>query len=1774
MALSTTEQLDYLWKKIGYGVTKTDSASNKLAFNESIASPLLLRADKLWTQAGEIPGVKPTTTSSVVRIYKDGSGSWTSTVRCVEDTTSSDNRTWKTNSTDWIPPEFGSTYLVTVYIDSNTSTTPQSTGTQLFAAGASGSSNDEWFFDYQSGVLYFIGTNLPTDIASGVTGKSIYISGARYIGTFGISGSVSSTSADLGNIHIEQNTISSSNTNGNIILDPNGTGVTNIIGNLNVSATSNLGPTSNVVITGGTIGQFLQTDGYGSLTWATVDSFKIANGTSEVYTYLNGNVGISAGGTSNVVVVTSTGATLSGTLTAGNLTATNDVVIGGNLTVSGTTQYINVTSTVIKDPIIELGGEANAGPLITNDTKDRGTLLHYYTTKTVDAFMGWDNSASEFAFGSNVSVTDNIITFNELGNIRAGNANLGDIASANYFVGNGTYLTGLDTVSVGVSTVALKLANGTSNVNIPVQNGNITFGVSGNSNVVVVTGTGINVAGTLNTGIYTANFGNAGITNTLLVGNIVTGSGSGGNISGADYITANILQGVLTSGTSNVNIRSSGGNVTLSVGGTANVLTATTTGINLLYSTTSIANLGNLVTANYVSVAGNISTSGIKTDNYYYANGSPLDVQQPAGSDSQLQFNDSSDFGASSKLTFNKTTNVFAVTGNITGSNASLGNLVTANYITVSANLTSGNASLGNLASANYVTVNSNLIAGNANITSTLKSKDIDVTGNATIAGNLTVNGNFTYVQSTVTYVTDPIVEQGGGTGAAALITNDTKDRGVVLHYYTTKAVDAFMGWDNSNGEFALGSNVSVTDNIVTFNTFGNIRVGNAVLGNLATVNHVTVSANLTSGNANLGNLATANYVTISSNLTSGNANLGNLASANYVTVLANLTSGNARLGNLASANYVTVSANLTSGNANLGNAVSANYFLGDGSLLTGVAASSATTIQITEQFSGTYYPILANSYNNNTYALGSNASISFDITQGALTVTSLNGIINTAEQTNITKVGNLQSLQVGNASSDGTVKLFDDGSAIATGNITANYYFGNGALLTGILDASQSIVSLQSNVNEATSGQYYVNFTNDVTGSLQIQANSNLRYSVSLDTLSAGLLQGTLTTGSQPSVTSLGTLSQLNVSGNSNVDVINASGNITAPYYFGNGSLLTGVAIASTANISFEQTVTQANTGLYYLHFGNATAGTQGIAANDNLVFDATRGELITTLLTGTLTTAYQNNITSLGQLIGLDVAGNATISGTLTVGSLAGTLTTASQPAITQIGTLGNLNVSGNIVTGNLLADNIYGPIRTASQPYITSLGTLTSLTVSGNITAGNIDGGNLVTSNYFAGSGLLLSDINGANVYGSVSSANRAGTVTTNAQPNITSVGTLSSLRVTGNANVGSISTDSINYANGDPYIFNVSANGSTGYVQFNDNNQFTGNSYFTYDIATKTLAVPNISATTSNTVALNVSGNANFASLSAVKITGGLPDYVIKTDGSGNLSWVQVDTNQAFTGASYVSIARDLFTVADATTSQITLSMTPVSKSAIQVNIDGIIQLSDSYNLTNNLLDFDEYLEEGSKVEVTMYGVIDVSGGDNQIQYSVSGAFDSSANLTFDPATNTLTANKVNVTDGPLTISGSTISVTTGVSAGIFNLGTPNITMGSTSSNVIIGSSSGNIVLKGTVLATEFASNRAAVAISSATQIDSFSTTKYRTAKYVVSAKSDVGYQSLEVLLIHDGGNSYITTYGAIGTVTDDDIVILSSNVVSGYVCLYATDIYPNTSVNLLSTYVNI
>ena len=54
MAVSQSQIVDLLYKQ-AFGVTKTDTSTNKSPSNESIPSPLLNRGDTQWTQADQIP---------------------------------------------------------------------------------------------------------------------------------------------------------------------------------------------------------------------------------------------------------------------------------------------------------------------------------------------------------------------------------------------------------------------------------------------------------------------------------------------------------------------------------------------------------------------------------------------------------------------------------------------------------------------------------------------------------------------------------------------------------------------------------------------------------------------------------------------------------------------------------------------------------------------------------------------------------------------------------------------------------------------------------------------------------------------------------------------------------------------------------------------------------------------------------------------------------------------------------------------------------------------------------------------------------------------------------------------------------------------------------------------------------------------------------------------------------------------------------------------------------------------------------------------------------------------------------------------------------------------------------------------------------------------------------------------------------------------------------------------------------------------------------------
>lgn len=372
MAVSDTQKLDYLWKKIGYGVAKTDVNANKLAANESITSPLLLRADKLIIDAATIPGVMPATSSSVVDVYPTSAP-----VECTVDATASANRTWTTGYTDWVPPEFGSTYLVKVYIHtSGDAAGAGSLSNQAFITGSG--NNDEWFFDYQAGVLHFNGDNLPNGV--NFSGKSVYISGAVYTGTFGLSNAPSGLSVlevnDTPNTSVSNVTSIKFDTNTHFQITDEGSGVVLVDIQGIPEDLIDLG------ISDGTAGQILSTDGNANFSFidSVVDGtvpatevFQVTASSQTSFTLTTTPADAEAIDVFVDAVIQVAGATENFTLSNNILTLNDAVQQGGEVIVKHRSPHATVTQL-----------QANS---VTNNTLNLVYTSHEYTGDgSTDAF--------------------------------------------------------------------------------------------------------------------------------------------------------------------------------------------------------------------------------------------------------------------------------------------------------------------------------------------------------------------------------------------------------------------------------------------------------------------------------------------------------------------------------------------------------------------------------------------------------------------------------------------------------------------------------------------------------------------------------------------------------------------------------------------------------------------------------------------------------------------------------------------------------------------------------------------------------------------------------------------------------------------------------------------------------------------------------------------------------------------------------------------------------------------------------------------------------------------------------------------------------------------------------------------------------------------------------------------------------------------------------------------------------------------------------------------
>ena len=465
---------------------------------------------------------------------------------------------------------------------------------------------------------------------------------------------------------------------------------------------------------------------------------------------------------------------------------------------------------------------------------------------------------------------------------------------------------------------------------------------------------------------------------------------------------------------------------------------------------------------------------------------------------------------------------------------------------------------------------------------------------------------------------------------------------------------------------------------------------------------------------------------------------------------------------------------------------------------------------------------------------------------------------------------------------------------------------------------------------------------------------------------------------------------SGLELSGNFTVTSLTASSNVSAgniktdnllyangaPYVFGSGTpggtntqvqFNDANSFAGSANFTFDKTTNTLSitniiangSGLTSLTGANVT-GQVGFAAVANSVALANVsgiGNIATVNLDGNAsnilygngsfaapgaTSNYGNsNVASFLASFG---SNTITTTGNVQVGNIIG-----NGQALTG---LTGANITGTVANANYATyasqANTANTVISSSQPNITSVGTLTTLNVSGNIVSGNANLGNLVSANYFSGNGLSLSSLAGANITGQVANALVASTVYTNAQPNITSLGTLTGLNVSGTSNLGNVgnvkitggssglflSTDgtgNLNWipasateiANGTSNIKIATANGNVTFSVAGTANVLTiaqssvvvGNgvggaivdldfleaNYIQATFNANSAAQPNITSV-GNLVSLTVSGNANisgnviantgvvtFGSNTNVKISGGTSGQFLRTDGVGNLTW---------------------------------------------------------------------------------------------------------------------------------------------------------------------------------------------------------------------------------------------------------------------------------------------
>ena len=507
---------------------------------------------------------------------------------------------------------------------------------------------------------------------------------------------------------------------------------------------------------------------------------------------------------------------------------------------------------------------------------------------------------------------------------------------------------------------------------------------------------------------------------------------------------------------------------------------------------------------------GNIATGGIKTDNYYYANGVALDMQQAAGSNTQLQFNNAGDFGASANLVFNSTINTLTLTNG-------------------AANLSNVNIS-GNLTSPNIINGTTNIkLVENANIALTVGGTSnvlVISTIGANITGTLDVSGNAN------------VGNIGANNVVATLLTGTL----------TT----------------AAQPNITSVGSLSSLTVTANIGAGNINAGNLLTANYVAGTLT-TTAQPNITSVGTLTSLVVSGNLSAGNL-IGSLANGNSSVDIPS-ANGNVNVSVAGNANVLVVTG--TGSNVNGSLAATGNISANNMSTTNNLQVGKDLTVtgNLSVGGSTTYINVTNTSIVDPLIDLGGSANggdaTSYDAKDRGLILHNFySDSSGPHNQGFIWKTANLEFQAIANATVTGEVVIGD------LGNIRLNTLIGNvdaTTVTTPTILNGTSNVSLVNNGNVTVSvggtANAAVFFTTgaNISGTLGVGGNLTAANISTTGLISAtgNVSGGNLTTGGVIAATG-------NVSGGNLTTggVVAATGNVSG------GNLTTGGNVVATGNV------------------------------------------------------------------------------------------------------------------------------------------------------------------------------------------------------------------------------------------------------------------------------------------------------------------------------------------------------------------------------------------------------------------------------------------------------------------------------------------------------------------------------------------------------------------------------------------------------------------------------